>query len=156
MSPILVEDKSRERTTRNFLYQKRTARQPTVLVVEDHDDTRKMLHIVLETWGCRVVEACNGLEAVEAASRERPQFILMDSRLPFMDGLEATRRIRKNRLQDQIKILALNGSGSPLYHADALAAGCDDTIEKPFDLDRLRKYLFYLDSSFTPGDKPNC
>ena len=91
-----------------------------------------MLHVLLETWGCQVVEACNGLEAVEAASREKPQFILMDSRLPFVDGLEATRRIRKNGLCDHIKILALNGSGSPRYHADALAAGCDDSIEKPF------------------------
>ena len=87
------------------------------------------------------MEACNGLEAVEAASRERPQFILMDSRLPFIDGLEATRRIRKNGFRDQVKILALDGSASPRYHADALAAGCDDSIEKPFNLDRLRTYL---------------
>jgi CheY-like chemotaxis protein len=116
-------------------------RQPTILVVEDHDDTREMLHTLLKMWGYRVVEACNGLEAVELASRERPQFILMDSRLPFLDGLEATRRIRKNGLRDQVKILALNGSASPNYHADALAAGCDDSIEKPFNLDRLRTYL---------------
>lgn len=133
--------KSAQRPHGPFFYQTRTAPQPTVLVVEDHDDTREMLHMLLEMWGCRVVEACNGLEAVEAASRERPQFILMDSRLPFVDGLEATRRIRKNGLRDQVKILALNGSGSPLYHADALAAGCDDSIEKPFDLNRLRTYL---------------
>ena len=124
-----------------------SARQPTILVVEDHDDTREMLHMLLERWGCRVVEACNGLEAVEAASRERPQLILMDSRLPFLDGLEATRRIRENGLRDQVKILALNGSGSPLYHADALAAGCDDSIAKPFDFDWLRTYcssILYL------------
>ena len=116
------------------------ARQPTILVVEDHDDTREMLHLLLEMWGYRVVEACNGLEAVAAALRERPQLILMDSRLPFLDGFEATRRIRENGLRDQVKILALNGSGSPLDHAHALAAGCDDSIEKPFDLDRLRTY----------------
>ena len=48
------------------------ARQPTILVVEHHDDTRAMLHTLLEMWGCRVVEACNGLGAVEAASRENP------------------------------------------------------------------------------------
>jgi two-component system, sensor histidine kinase len=110
-------------------------------VVEDHDDTREMLHTLLEMWGCRVVEACNGLEAVEAASRERPQLILMDGRLPFLDGLEATRRIRENGLLDQVKIVALNGSGSPRYHADALAAGCNDSIEKPFDIERLRAYV---------------
>ena len=78
--------------------------QPIILVVEDHDDTREMLHMLLEMWGCRVVEACNGLEAVEAASRERPQFILMDSRLPFIDGLEATRRIRETGHLDQVKM----------------------------------------------------
>ena len=97
--------KSAQRPHGPFFYQTRTAPQPTVLVVEDHDDTREMLHMLLEMWGCRVVEACNGLEAVEAALRERPQFILMDSRLPFVDGLEATRHIRKNGLRDQVKIL---------------------------------------------------
>ena len=116
--------------------------QPTILVVEDHADTREMLHLLLEMWGCRVVEAVNGLEAVEAALRERPQLILMDGRLPFIDGLEATRRIRENGLRDQVKILALNGSGSPRYHTDALAAGCDDSIDKPFDFEWLRSYLF--------------
>ena len=142
--------KSAERSTRPFARLKRTASKPTVLVVEDHDDTREMLHVVLEMWGCRVVEACNGLEAVEAASRERPQFILMDSRLPFVDGLEATRRIRKNGLRDQAKIVALNGSASPRYQAEALAAGSDDIIEKPFDLEWLRSYLSL---NLTPGTK---
>ena len=148
MSAIPANAKSGEAATRHFLHEKRTGHQPTILVVEDHDDTREMLHTLLEMWGCRVVEACDGLEAVEAASRERPQFILMDSRLPFLDGLEATRRIRENGLRDQVKILALNGSGSPRYHAEALAAGCDDSIEKPFDLDRLRTYLSFADSSY--------
>jgi CheY-like chemotaxis protein len=110
-------------------------------VVEDHDDTREMLNMLLKMWGCRVVEACNGLEAVDTALREKPQLILMDSRLPFLDGIEATRRIRQHGLRDQVKILALNGSGCPRYNAEALAAGCDDSIEKPFDIDWLRTYL---------------
>ena len=132
---------------------KPATRQPTILVVEDHDDTREMLHTLLEMWGCRVVEACNGLEAVEAASRERPQLILMDGRLPFLDGLEATRRIRENGLWDQVKIVALNGSGSPCYHADALAAGCDDSIDKPFDLDWLRRYCFSILPLMSRGNR---
>jgi CheY-like chemotaxis protein len=137
----LTTPKLAERPDRSFFFPTQTAPQTTVLVVEDHDDTREMLHLFLEMWGCRVIEACDGLEAVEAASREKPQFILMDSRLPFVDGLEATRRIRKNGLSDDVKILALNGTGSPLYHTEALEAGCDDSIEKPFDLERLRTYL---------------
>jgi len=110
-------------------------------VVEDHDDTREMLCLLGEAWGYRVVEACNGLEAVEAALREKPQLILMDSRLPFIDGLEATRRIRENGHLDQVKILALNGSGNPRYQAEALAAGCNDSLEKPFDIEKLRNYV---------------
>jgi CheY-like chemotaxis protein len=120
-----------------------SAVQSTILVAEDHDDTRAMLCMFLAGLGFRVVEACNGLEAVEAASRERPQLILMDGRLPLLDGLDATRRIRQNALLDHVKILALNGSGSPRYHAEALAAGCDDSIEKPFDIDRLRTYIIH-------------
>ena len=139
MSTSSGKAKTTEAATRHSLRRNRSA-PPTILVVEDHDDTREMLHMLLERWGGRVVEACNGLEAVEAALRERPQLILMDSRLPFLDGLEATRRIRENGLSDQVKIVALNGSGSPHYHAEALAAGCDDCIEKPFDFDWLRTY----------------
>ena len=142
MPPSPANRKSAEPSTSGSLRRRQTADEFTILVVEDHDDTREMLHMLFEAWGCRVVEACNGLEAVDAASRERPQLILMDSRLPLVDGLEATRRIRKNGLQDGVKILALNGSGSPRYHAEALAAGCDDSIDKPFDFDRLRNYVF--------------
>ena len=119
----------------------RSSRQPTILLVEDHDDTREMLHMLLEMWGCRVVEARDGLEAVAAASRERPEMILMDGCLPFLDGLAATRRIRENGLGENVKILALDGWGTPSYHAAALAAGCDDTIKKPLDFVRLRKYV---------------
>jgi CheY-like chemotaxis protein len=115
--------------------------QPPILVFEDHDDTRDMLCMLLEGWGFRVLEATNGLEAVEVALRERPQLILMDSRLPFIDGLEAARRIRENGLLKHVKILALNGAASPEYHEAALASGCDDSIAKPFDLDRLREYV---------------
>jgi len=126
-------------------------------VVEDHDDTREMLHMLLEMWGCRVVEARDGLEAVAAASRERPEMILMDGSLPFLDGLGATRRIRENGLREQIKILALNGWGTPSYHAAALAAGCDDTIKKPLDFVRLRKYLTTLfDTSSHAAEELRC
>ena len=69
----------------------------------------KCSHTLLSMWGCRVVEACNGLEAVEAASRERPALILMDCRLPFLDGLGATRRIRENGPAGSSEDSALNG-----------------------------------------------
>ncbi len=143
MSAYLGKAKPSESANGDFLRGTRSSVKPTILVVEDHDDTREMLCILLNMWGCRVVEACNGLEAVEAALRERPALILMDGSLPFLDGLDATQRIRENGLRDQAKIVALNGWG-PKYHATALAAGCDDCIEKPFDVDQLRKLVTLL------------
>ena len=115
--------------------------KPTILIVEDHDDTREMLRTFYEMSGCRVVEACNGLDAVEAASRERPALLLLDGSLPFLDGLGATRRIRENALLDNVRIVALNGWGSASYTTAALAAGCNDCIVKPLDLERLKDYL---------------
>jgi CheY-like chemotaxis protein len=158
MSTTPGKAKTTERATRHYSRRTRTAHQPTVLVAEDHDDTREMLHTLLQTWGCRVVEASNGLEAIEAASRERPEMILMDGSLPFVDGLEATRRIRENGRRDQVKILALDGWGTPSYHAAALAAGCDDSIKKPLDFDRLRQYLTPLFdiSSHRAEELRNC
>src|SRR5688500_17336196 len=100
MSTSPGKAKTTAHATLHYLSRIRTPRQPTILLFEDHDDTLEMLHSLLEIWGCRVVEACNGLEAVEAASRERPEMILMGGSLPFLDGLGATRRIRENGLRD--------------------------------------------------------
>lgn len=143
MSTCLGKAKSSEPANGDFLRGAPASGKPTVLIVENHDDTREMLCTLLRMWGCRVVEACNGLEAVETALRERPALILMEGSLPFLDGLGATRRIRENRPGYQVKIVALNGWG-PKFHAAALAAGCDNCIEKPFDFGRLRTYLFSL------------
>jgi CheY-like chemotaxis protein len=157
MSACLGKAKPSEPANGEFLRRTPIFGRPTILVVEDHDDTREMLCTLLRMWGCRVVEACNGLEAVEAASRERPALILMDGSLPFLDGLGATRRIRENGPRDQVKILALNGWG-PKYNAAALAAGCDDCIEKPFNIDQLRRYVtsLFAFSSYTPKQTSNC
>ena len=143
MSLLSANSNSAEPATLPFSCPTPPVLQPIILVVEDHDDTREMLCVLGEAWGFRVVEACNGVEAVEAALREKPQLILMDGRLPLLDGLEATRRIRENALLNHVKILALNGTGTPGYHEEALAAGCDDSIEKPFDIDRLRTYVVH-------------
>ena len=131
----------------NYEPRTRTSEKLTVVIVEDHDDTREMLGVLYRTWGCRVVEACNGLEAVEVALREHPELILMDGSLPYLDGLGATLRIRENKLLGDIKIIALNGWGSPSYKSAALAAGCDDCILKPPDFQWLKNQLNDLRSS---------
>jgi CheY-like chemotaxis protein len=127
-----------------FLRQQPDAGKPIVLVVEDHEDTREMLRTLLEMRGCQVMEDCNGLQAVEVARREQPALILMDGSLPLLDGLEATRVIRKDALMSEISIVSLNGWGTPSYHAAALAAGCNDCLEKPIDFERLESHLLCL------------
>ena len=141
MSFINADSKPAALSTLPFSTPTPSTPQPTILVVEDHDDTREMLSTLLEGWGFRVVEASDGLQAVEMASRERPQLILMDRRLPHLDGLDATRKIRENALLDHVKILALSGCEGPRYHAEALAAGCNASMGKPFDFKKLRAYV---------------
>lgn len=142
-----------KRLPRNYEARRRTSGKLTVVIVEDHDDTREMLGVLYRTWGCRVVEASNGLEAVEVASREHPELILMDGSLPYLDGLGATLRIRENKLLGDIKIIALNGWGSPSYTAAALAAGCDDCLLKPLDFQWLKNQLNDLRSSLGMDQK---
>src|SRR3954452_108074 len=102
-----------------------TARR-TVMVVEDFEDNRFMMRRLLEMSGYEVVEAVNGEEAVEMALRERPTLILMDLSLPLLDGLAATRRIRGYPELRSVPIVAVSAHDTSDFHAEALAAGCND------------------------------
>jgi CheY-like chemotaxis protein len=117
---------------------------PVVMVVEDFEDNRFMLRRLLEMSGYRVLEAINGEEAVELAHRERPQLILMDLSLPQLDGLAATRRIRQYAELRDVPIVAVSAHDTADFHADALAAGCNDYVTKPIDFDQLEALLARL------------
>jgi CheY-like chemotaxis protein len=109
----------------------------TVLLVEDTEDNRQMMRRLLEMSGYRVVEAINGKEAVEAASQERPQIILMDLSLPLVDGLAATRSIRCLPELNKVPIVAVSAHDTADFHSEALAAGCNAYITKPVDYPEL-------------------
>jgi two-component system cell cycle response regulator DivK len=113
----------------------------TVMVVEDFEDNRFMMRRLLEMSGYRVLEAINGKEAVEIAKRERPSLILMDLSLPLLDGLAATRRIRQVEELSRIPIVAVSAHDTADFHAEALAAGCNDYVTKPIDFDQLEALL---------------
>jgi two-component system cell cycle response regulator DivK len=117
------------------------ADHPTVLVAEDHDDTRFMLRVLLEQRGYRVVEAGDGLEAVEAARRERPHLVLMDVSLPSLDGLSATRLMRERETLRAVPVVAVSGHAAERDKDKALAAGCSAYLTKPIDFDRLDDLL---------------
>jgi CheY-like chemotaxis protein len=116
----------------------------TVLVVEDFEDNRFMMRRLLEMSGYRVVEAVNGRQAVEKAQSERPDIILMDLSLPMLDGLAATRQIRAQEGHGKIPIVAVSAHDSADFHAEALAAGCNEYVTKPIDFDQLVQLLSRL------------
>jgi CheY-like chemotaxis protein len=128
----LVQETSRPRTNNN-----ETAAPLKVLVVEDFEDTRSLMRLELEKRGFRVIEATDGEQGVEAATRERPDIIIMDIGLPVMDGIEATRRIRADNSMRDVLIVALTAHHETEYRAQALAAGCDAYLTKPVDFDWL-------------------
>jgi two-component system, cell cycle response regulator DivK len=112
-----------------------------VMVVEDFEDNRFMMRRLLEMSGYDVLEAINGMEAVEMARRERPNLILMDLSLPLLDGLAATRQIRQHAELRDVPIVAVSAHDTADFHADALAAGCNDYVTKPIDFDQLEALL---------------
>jgi CheY-like chemotaxis protein len=116
----------------------------TVLLVEDTEDNRFMMRRLLEMSGYRVVEATNGEEAVRLAQSERPDLILMDLSLPVIDGLAATRAIRKLDGLGKVPIVAVSAHDTSDFQADALEAGCDSYITKPIDFSQLELLISRL------------
>jgi CheY-like chemotaxis protein len=86
----------------------------------------------------------NGRQAVEKAQSERPDIILMDLSLPMLDGLAATRQIRTYDGLGKVPIVAVSAHDSADFHAEALAAGCNEYVTKPIDFDQLVQLLSRL------------
>ena len=119
----------------------------TVLVVEDFEETRSILRLLLEMSGYRVAVATNGQQAIEVARQERPNLILMDLSLPVMDGLAATRLIREDPELRQVPIVAITAHDTAEYRDRAFTAGCSEYLTKPIDFGQLGKMLYeFLDS----------
>jgi two-component system, cell cycle response regulator DivK len=109
----------------------RRADRPRVLIVEDYPDAREMYTEYLEFSGYEVVQAGNGMEAIQRAADAAPDIILMDLSLPVMDGWEATRRLKADPRTAAIPIVALTGHALAGISEGATEAGCDAFITKP-------------------------
>ena len=107
--------------------------QPSILLVEDFDDTRLMMKLWLMRKGYRVIEAENGEAAIELAQHEHPDLIIMDMMMPGLGGLDATRQIREHQSLQETPIVAVSAYGADEYRARALDAGCNDYVSTPFD-----------------------
>ena len=118
-----------------------TDEEVTVLLVEDTEDNRFMMRRLLEMSGYRVVEATNGDEAVRIAESEMPGLILMDLSLPVIDGLAATRLIRKLPKLEKTPIIAVSAHDTTDFLTEALQAGCNSYITKPIDFNELEQLI---------------
>ena len=105
--------------------------RPRVLLVDDYPDAREMYAEYLEFSGFEVVEAENGMEALQRAVETSPDIILMDLSLPVMDGWEATRRLKADKRTAPIPVVALTGHALAGISEGAKKAGCDAFVTKP-------------------------
>lgn len=124
-----------------------------ILYVEDNDDNVYVISRRLGREGYTVLVARDGAQGVSMARDERPDLILMDLRLPVVDGWEATRRIKADPATRHIPILALSAHAMSGDRAQALAAGCDDYDTKPVDLARLRGKIAALLNGRHPDER---
>ncbi len=107
-------------------------RSPTILIAEDHLDSRDAMRALLEAFGFRVLVAVDGRQAVDVALEHTPDLILMDIMMPELDGFEATRQLRQHATTARIPIIAVTAmEGAQRL---ALQAGANDYVRKPIDI----------------------
>jgi len=103
-----------------------------ILVVEDNEDTREILLYRLKSMGnYEVLLASNGREALEMATKTKPDLIIMDLKMPVMDGWEATKALRQTDWGKDLPVIALTAQAMERDEEKALSAGCNDYIAKP-------------------------
>ena len=108
-----------------------------VLIVEDNPQSMRLLEILLRTKDYILLEATDGEEALDIATRERPDLILMDIQLPKMSGLEVTRRLKQMPAFSHIPIIALTAYAMKGDKEKFINAGCDAYLSKPINTHEL-------------------
>ena len=108
----------------------------TALIIEDHPDNMVLMGRLLEKSGYLTLRAFSGMEGCELARHRRPDFIILDVRLPDIDGMEVVCKIRAE-LGRGIPIIAMTCNATARDRENLLGAGCDCYIEKPIDTLRI-------------------
>ena len=106
-------------------------KRPRILLVDDYSEVREMFSEYLQVHGFDVIEATNGIEALQRSVELMPDVILMDLSLPLMDGWEATRRLKSDRRTAGIPVVALTSHALAGVFEGAKRAGCDAFVTKP-------------------------
>lgn len=112
-----------------------------ILLADDEEDIKTVVKMFLESQGYEVVTAYDGLDALEKASSEKPDLILLDIMMPLLDGFEVCKKLKENEQTAKIPILILSAAA----HIDSvnrgLKAGAVDYIIKPFEPEKLREKI---------------
>ena len=117
----------------------------SILLVEDNKLNQTVVKFTLKRYGYLIDVANNGFEAIEKFKNGKYDFILMDIMMPEMDGLEATKEIRKLESEEQIPIIALTADIMIANEEKCLQNGMNAHITKPFEIESLFKVLKSLD-----------
>jgi putative two-component system response regulator len=112
-------------------------RQPLVLVVDDQRPNRELLEAHLDDLGYEVVQAADGVEALEAVAAREPDLILLDVDMPRLDGIAVCQKLKAHPVRRLIPIVILTASNDREVRLKGLAAGADDFLSKPFDAREL-------------------
>lgn len=110
-----------------------------ILIVDDQAGIRNLLSVVLEEDNYRIAAATNGEEGVRLAADLKPKLVLMDIKMPVMDGIEALKRIRS--FDQNVKIVIMTAYGEANTVKNLIKYGCTGYILKPFDVIKLKEYL---------------
>ena len=121
---------------------------PTVLMIEDHDDTACLVRFILERNGYTVRHAPDGRNAKRLTeSSEPPDLVLLDISLPSLSGFEVLRVMRSTPAWQEIPVIMLTANGRPESIAEATSLGATEYLRKPFSQDRLLQVV----RSLVPG-----
>lgn len=118
--------------------------QRTILLAEDHADSREMLAVMLEMDGYRVVRAQDGVEALDLARADRPDLIITDVNMPRMNGIDLIRAIRSSADHlSEVPIVAITAYGSS-FCLEARDAGANEALAKPLGYENVQEIVTNL------------
>jgi CheY-like chemotaxis protein len=123
----------------------------TILIIEDDEMNMNLIRSVLELGKSQILEAKNAEKGIQLAREHHPNLILMDIRLPKMNGIEATRFIKDDSDLKDIPVVALTGYSNKEDENEAINAGCVAFLSKPIDIRNFRKTIAMILSVYCPG-----
>ena len=110
-----------------------------ILIVEDHKECRHIIALQMQAVGCEIIEAESALIGLEKATTEKPDLIIMDLRMPGMNGIEATRCLKSHPLTRHIPVVVYTAWGAENWRKEALSAGAAMVLTKPDSFNLLRE-----------------